>query len=162
MAHNPIVDLAAKSLQDLETAHFQDGLDMATAMTDYAHAGSDAAAKKNAGLALVTKLQGEGHISAWAAGNFRAYFNLTPQELQANGIAQTPSIPTPGQTVNDIGKAAENAAGSVTNDVLKPLFQANLWLRVGQVALGLILIAVGVAKMTGAVPLATKIAGVVK
>ncbi len=31
-------------------------------------------------------------------------------------------------------------------------------MRVGQVVLGLLLIAVGVAKMTGAVPIATKIA----
>lgn len=55
-----------------------------------------------------------------------------------------------------------SVASSVTNDLLKPLFQAHIWLRVGEVALGLILIAVGVARMTNAVPLATKIAGVVK
>lgn len=162
MAHNPIVDLAAKSLDDLKKAHWQDGLDMAAAMTDYAHStGGDVATKKAAGLALVQQLQSEGHISAWAAGNFRAYFNLSPQEL-SGVIANTPTIPTPQQNLQDIGNAAKNAASSVTNDLLKPLFQANLWIRVAEVALGLILIAVGIAKMTNAIPLATKIAGVVK
>ena len=135
---------------------------MAAAMTYYAHAtGSDVAAKKAAGLDLIQRLQSEGHISGWAAGNFRAYFNLSPQDL-AGVIANTPHIAGPQENLQDIGNAAKNAAGSVVNDALKPLFQANLWIRVGEVVLGLILIAVGVAKMTNAIPAATKIAGLVK
>lgn len=45
---------------------------------------------------------------------------------------------------------------------LGPLFQAHIWIRVGEVAVGLILIAVGVAKLTNAVPIATKIARTIK
>lgn len=57
------------------------------------------------------------------------------------------------------GTLAATAAGlNVTYDVLKPLFQANIWIRVGEVALGIILIAVGVARLTNAIPVATKIA----
>src|SRR5215469_16706286 len=58
-----------------------------------------------------------------------------------------PSIPNPVSGVDSfLGKLGE----------------ASLWIRVGEVALGLILIAVGVAKLTNAVPIATKIAGLVK
>jgi hypothetical protein len=50
--------------------------------------------------------------------------------------------------------AAANAAGGVD--------WQSLFLRIGEVLLGLVLIAVGVAKLTNAVPVATKIAGAVK
>lgn len=53
---------------------------------------------------------------------------------------------------------ASSAAGSVVSDTLKPLFQGNLWLRILEVALGVVLVAVGLAKITHAVPVATKIA----
>lgn len=43
-------------------------------------------------------------------------------------------------------------------DFFQRLTQASLWERVGEVVLGLILIAVGVAHLTHAVPLATKVA----
>ena len=43
---------------------------------------------------------------------------------------------------------------------LSSLFQANIWIRVAEVVLGLVLVAVGLAKMTNAVPIATKIAKV--
>jgi hypothetical protein len=63
-----------------------------------------------------------------------------------------------------VSQGVVNAAGTALTSLnpLAGLFQANLWIRVGQVALGLILIAVGVAKMTNAVPAATKIARYVK
>lgn len=54
--------------------------------------------------------------------------------------------------------AAKDAVTGVTNDVLKPLFQGNIWIRVAEVALGVVLIAVGVARLTNALPVATKIA----
>jgi hypothetical protein len=44
---------------------------------------------------------------------------------------------------------------------LSAIFQANIWIRVAEVVLGLVLVAVGLAKMTNAVPVATKIAKVV-
>lgn len=59
-------------------------------------------------------------------------------------------------------KQHEVGGGTTINDLLSALSQANTWLRVGEVVIGLILIAVGVAKLTNAVPLATKIAGIVK
>ena len=43
-------------------------------------------------------------------------------------------------------------------DFFQRLGQANTWLRVGEVVLGLILIAVGVARITRAVPVATSVA----
>lgn len=63
------------------------------------------------------------------------------------------------------GQAAKSGFGSTALTSLNPLaglFQPNLWLRVGEVMLGLILIAIGVAQLTHAVPIATKIAGAVK
>lgn len=55
---------------------------------------------------------------------------------------------------------ASDITGSL--NPLAGLFQANIWIRVGEVVLGLILIAIGVAKMTNVVPIATKIAKMVK
>lgn len=66
---------------------------------------------------------------------------------------------SPGAYAGDVAGAG---ATSVVNDALKPLFQSAIWLRVAEVALGLLLIAVGLAKLTNAVPIATKIAEAVK
>ena len=52
------------------------------------------------------------------------------------------------------------SASETVGQFLGKLGEASLWLRVGEVVLGLILIAVGVAELTHAVPLATKVAGV--
>lgn len=59
--------------------------------------------------------------------------------------------------------AGESAAGAIPGvaqigDFFGNLGQANTWVRVAQVALGLILIAVGLARITHAVPVATQIA----
>lgn len=51
-----------------------------------------------------------------------------------------------------------NAIGDFANRLTK----ASTWERVGEVLLGVILISIGVAHLTNAVPVATKIAGVVK
>jgi hypothetical protein len=77
--------------------------------------------------------------------------------------AQATAWQTSGNTA---GNSPGSAVGGATNAALKSLnplaglFQANIWIRVGEVALGLILIAVGIARLTNAVPIATKIAGV--
>ena len=60
-----------------------------------------------------------------------------------------------------MGQAASSGFGSTALSSLNPLaglFQANIWIRVAEVALGLILISIGVAHLTKAVPIATKIA----
>jgi len=59
---------------------------------------------------------------------------------------------------NAAGTSKYTGAGGVSASPLAPLFQPSLWLRVAEVVLGLVLIAVGVAKLTSAVPVATKIA----
>jgi hypothetical protein len=50
-----------------------------------------------------------------------------------------------------------SSLGQIAN-FFSQLGQANTWIRVGEVVLGLILIAVGLAKITHAVPVATEIA----
>lgn len=59
--------------------------------------------------------------------------------------------------------AAESAAGAIPGvaqigDFFQRITQANTWLRIGEGLLGIILIAVGLAHMTRAVPIATAIA----
>lgn len=62
------------------------------------------------------------------------------------------------------GEAATGQTGSLPNplaavtDFLHRLTDSNTWLRVAEGILGLLLIAVGVAKLTNAVPVATTIA----
>jgi hypothetical protein len=46
-------------------------------------------------------------------------------------------------------------------DLAQRLTQASTWLRVGEVILGLILVAVGLEKLTNAIPIATKVAAAV-
>jgi hypothetical protein len=73
---------------------------------------------------------------------------------QAQAAAAAAALAPIGNPLNipaDIGK-------TVANDALKPLFDAHIWERVLQVALGVLLIAIGVAKLTHAVPAATAIA----
>jgi hypothetical protein len=69
----------------------------------------------------------------------------------------TPSNPPTGNALpaNPLGGLA------AVGDFFQRLTQAHTWERVGEVVLGLLLIAVGVAHMTHAVPIATKIAGAV-
>ena len=54
------------------------------------------------------------------------------------------------------GGAIDKALTSL--NPLAGLFQANIWLRVAEVGIGILLVAVGVAKLTNAIPAATKIA----
>lgn len=49
---------------------------------------------------------------------------------------------------------------SGVTDFLSRLTEANTWIRAAEVILGLILVAVGVARITHAIPAATKIAGI--
>lgn len=74
-----------------------------------------------------------------------------------------------GSDVGTLAVGAAQGAASFSQSLdqtvtgfLGRLASAALWERVGLVAVGVVLIAVGVAKLTSAVPIATKIAGVVK
>lgn len=60
-------------------------------------------------------------------------------ELNKSGVA-TPA---------NIGKQAVSSALTSLNP-LAPVFQANIWLRVGEFVIGIVLLGVGLAKLTGA------------
>lgn len=67
---------------------------------------------------------------------------------------------------NPVADSIHNTADAVQSAVkslnpLAGLFQANIWLRVAEVGIGVLLLAVGIAKLTNAIPAATKLAGAV-
>lgn len=65
-----------------------------------------------------------------------------------------------GNTISKVkagAGAAENATTGVA-DFLSRLTSANLWMRIGEAVLGIVLIAIGLARITHAVPIATAIA----
>lgn len=63
------------------------------------------------------------------------------------------------KTGADASAAVQSAAGATgISGFLSRLTQASTWIRVGEVLLGLILIAVGLARLTSAVPVATRVA----
>jgi hypothetical protein len=72
------------------------------------------------------------------------------------------------QAAENEAKPAANAVSAVESattavpDFLSRLTSGALWVRVGEVLVGLLLIAVGVARLTDAVPIATTIAKAVK
>ena len=91
---------------------------------------------------------------------------LGPYTTQAAALAYA-SNPTTSPTGTTTSGAATNFSGLVPNlggliakagTFFDDLTSKNFWLRVGEVVLGLILIAVGVAKLTHAIPIATKVA----
>jgi hypothetical protein len=91
-------------------------------------------------------------------------------QAQAVAAAKANGWPAPtssfgGGLGNAVGGGVEQlgakAASQLGSTVLGPLFQANIWERAGEVLLGLVLIAIGVARLTHAVPIATKVAGAV-
>lgn len=84
------------------------------------------------------------------------------QAIQQNGWPPADASKGLLSGTSTLPASASHAASNVSNDVLKPLFQASIWIRVAEVGLGVILIAIGVAKLTNAVPVATKIAKAVK
>jgi hypothetical protein len=86
-----------------------------------------------------------------------------PYPTQAAAAAALAEIKKAGTTTNPLEFAAQNVVPGLTGinaigDFFSRLASANLWERVGEVVLGLILIAVGVAHITHAVPIATKVA----
>jgi hypothetical protein len=61
-------------------------------------------------------------------------------------------------SANSAGNSPGSAIGAATNDLLGGVNIGAWLLRIGEILLGLVLIAVGVAHMTRAVPIATRIA----
>lgn len=88
----------------------------------------------------------------------------TAQDVAKNhsGILAASPAASAGTNTGAIGQVQQAVGGSAgIADFLSRLTQKNTWVRVAEVAIGIILIAVGVARMTHAVPIATKIAGAV-
>lgn len=104
----------------------------------------------------VTALQAyEGWVLTLVGGAF----------TQVLGQGLTAGAGDVGTLATGAGQGAAKFSQSLNQGVLGFLSQlasASLWERVAQVAIGIVLIAAGVAKLTNAVPIATKIAGVVK
>lgn len=73
--------------------------------------------------------------------------------------AQNPQQYSPNP-LKDPGQSGSSPFGGLAaiGDFFARLGQPNTWIRAGEVVLGLILIAVGLARITKAVPVATKIA----
>jgi hypothetical protein len=91
-------------------------------------------------------------LPLWHAFNTKA-------EAEAYKAAHPPSWPILGQAADAAGSAVTAGVKGVdVGGFLSALANPNTWLRVGEVALGLILIAVGLAKMTSAIPAVNKIA----
>lgn len=83
-----------------------------------------------------------------------------PETLQQSIDNSRPNIPivTPAlNAASGIVSTGINATGAGIN-LINALTQASTWIRIAEVVLGLVLIAVGVARLTNAVPLATKTA----
>jgi hypothetical protein len=99
---------------------------------------------------MIANLRRVGGRDAADANAIYAYFNMN-RDLIKDGIASlAPPAVKPGEidrgnvTPAQVGEAAKETLGGT---FLGPLFQANLWIRVGEVVLGLILIAVGVVRL---------------
>lgn len=91
---------------------------------------------------------------------------FTSQVAAIEKFITTHKFSTVSKTWNPVQTAVNNAAGAVDAAVkslnpLAGLFQANIWLRVAEVGIGVLLVAVGIAKLTNAIPAATKLAGAV-
>ena len=95
----------------------------------------------------------------------QAHVNASPTALQQatlQGLKAESLLPVGAGTSGDLSTPA--STGGITGLIAKAgtffddLTSKNFWLRTGEVILGLILIAVGVAKLTHVVPAATAIA----
>ena len=81
----------------------------------------------------------------------------------AAGLAATGATNPSGAGATPTPTSISGAAGtSGLTAFLARLSQASTWLRVAEVLLGVVLLAVGIARITNAVPIATQIAGAVK
>lgn len=76
------------------------------------------------------------------------------KKADAETVAHTASLPAQAGSA----KAAVTGAITDTGDFLSRLTSPALWIRIAEIALGLLLIGVGIAKLTNAIPAATKAA----
>jgi hypothetical protein len=125
------------------------GKNAGAAYTDYANAHpSLSPTQASSAFALEIALSGIDKAIASAVTGVGKLTGATPGGIVAGAKAVSQLNPLTGL----------DAIGNFFNK----LGDASTWIRVAEVAVGLLLIAVGIAELTKAVPLATKIASVVK
>lgn len=92
--------------------------------------------------------------------------NAQPGVATAPGSSNPNSgdLPTDGASPGTINANPSQIPNPLTaiGDFFGRLEEGSTWIRIGEVLLGIVLIALGVAKMTNAVPVATNIAKAVK
>jgi hypothetical protein len=105
------------------------------------------------------------YLASGPTGTIPIYPSWAATPSTAQNAVETTVITSPsilqdiqgntGLPVNSIATGLES-----TGDFLSRLTQASTWIRITEVILGLLFLAVGIAKLTGAIPLATKAAAV--
>jgi len=94
----------------------------------------------------------QSQLASTVLNEITIYPTQADAQSKTNGITGTSPLQQAGNTVT-------GALGS-TADLIQRLTQASTWIRVAEVVLGLLFLAVGLAKLTNAIPLATKAAAV--
>lgn len=102
-------------------------------------------------LGVWTTVQGPSKPQGAVAGPFATLAEAQAEVTKLNAGA----VATPGNIAKG---AAQSAANVASQDIFGNTNVGHWILRIGEVLLGIVLIAVGVAHVTKAVPLATKIA----
>jgi len=93
-------------------------------------------------------------LSGSVAGPYTSQAAALTAAKAGKGSVQQNSNPLSGGASTT---GAQNWYAGISN-FFQGLTDANTWIRVGQVAVGLVLVAVGLARITHAVPAATKVA----
>lgn len=126
---------------------------MAWYVDGYIEAGMSASGGVTPYLAFVSQSKTDGAKNL--AGPFPTQ---AAAQAWADSYNKNPHNPKAGNDLSKSGSIATNDQPPSVPDILGKVNASNLILRVAEIGLGLVLIAVGVAKLTTAVPVATKIA----
>jgi hypothetical protein len=76
-------------------------------------------------------------------------FTMIPYQSQSEAQSQAAKLNAPGSDISKIRKNIIDPVGNIPNDIFKGLNLSNILLRVGEILLGLVLLGVGIAHMTG-------------
>jgi hypothetical protein len=89
--------------------------------------------------------------------NYEAAFLALVTEAEL-GIDLASGVGGGGAAVGAVTQSAVVTAAQEAGSIFSVLQSGSLWLRIGEGILGIVLIAIGIAKITNAVPIATKVA----
>lgn len=96
-------------------------------------------------------------VLGFVQGQLPDWFGPFPTKQAAEQYAQSHGGAQPGGFASNVGNLASGAtsaaASSISSSILGPLFQKNIWLRVGEVVVGVILLAIGLNAMLKGKPL---------